>query len=626
MSARLSIWLLLVALLIASGVGGAMAAESRPIRVLTLFSQDRHIPWQDSIDRGLDDELKRSGRKLEFFREYLDAGRFPGGDKAALYESFLRAKYADMGIDVVLAEGLPAGRFLVERPDFLRPSKRLLVNYVGPVSDGSAVMPIGSDYIAAIREVLAVTGARKLVAVADTGDGGGFERLAQFKAAMDSMGGVEVEYLLDISLQDVGDRLSRLSSDTAVFYLLMFRDGRGTRVAPYVVAEELARRSAVPVFSHWTSLLGSGVAGGYMISGERVGMASARTALALAEGRSASEDDLARGAYGSFYDWRQLRRHGISEDRLPAGAELRWRQPSFFDEYRWPIILVLSLTLVLAVSVAVLLRLDVSRRRALAELDAERESLERHVAERTDELTRATESLNQSNQELQQFAYAVSHDLQEPLRSVTAYLQLLDRNAGPALSEESRGFLGFAVDGGRRMHAMIKDLLDYSRLRGDLGAAAMVDTTAALNDALENLHQRIEEAQATVTVSSLPSIQGVAPQLVRLFQNLVGNALKYAAPDRRPEISISSEGDGRMWTFSVTDNGIGIDPEYSDRVFGLFQRLQGRGAYEGNGVGLALCRRIVEGHGGRIWVEGRPGEGCTFRFTLPVVSALRGGE
>lgn len=620
MTVRRLLLLIAIGLLAAGGASGSLAAESAPAaKVLMLFSQDRAVPWQVEVDRGLSEQLKAASRPVEVYGEYLDAGRFPGEAKAAAMESFLAAKYGDSNIDVLVAEGARAGRFLEERPALLAGARRVLVNYAGPVKDGAVALPIRSDYVTALKELRDITGARKVVVLADTGDGAGKERVAQFRDAVAKVGGLEVEYLLDRPLDEVGNRLAQLGPDSVAYYLLMFRDRRGGKVSPFEAVHDLARRSAVPVFSHWTSLMGSGVAGGFMISGERLGAAAGRLALALAEDGGRPDLKVAgNGAYGSYYDWWQLRRFGIDEARLPAGAQILFRQPSFFDAYRWPIILVLSLTGVLALSVAGLLLLDVRRRQALRALAEERQSLERRVEERTADLSRTAVALERSNQELQQFAYAVSHDLQEPLRTVTGYLQLLERLLDKSLAGDAREFLTFAVDGGRRMHAMIKDLLEYSRLGIEDAPVSPVDADAALAEALQNLKGTIAERQAKVVSTGLPLVNASAPQLTRLFQNLIANALKYSSATRPPEVHVSAECDGLMWTFSVKDNGIGIPPEFGERVFGLFQRLHSRGQYDGNGVGLALCRRIVERHGGRIWVEGHPGEGSTFCFTLPV--------
>ncbi len=168
------------------------------------------------------------------------------------------------------------------------------------------------------------------------------------------------------------------------------------------------------------------------------------------------------------------------------------------------------------------------------------------------------------------------------------------------------------------MHAMITDLLEYSQVKMDTVAVGPVNSEQALATALDNLRGLIEQSGAGINRSTLPLVLASAPQVTRLFQNLVGNAIKYAAPGRPPEVIIGADCDGEFWQFWVQDNGIGIDPQYHQRIFGLFQRLHDRAHYQGTGVGLALCKRIVERHGGRIWIESEAGRGATFRFTLPV--------
>lgn len=248
-----------------------------------------------------------------------------------------------------------------------------------------------------------------------------------------------------------------------------------------------------------------------------------------------------------------------------------------------------------------------SHRRRTAELEA-------RVRERTAELER-------SNADLQQFAYAASHDLQAPLRTVASYLGLLERKVGPTLDAEGREYMDFALDGARRMNRLIKDLLDYARVDTRRAAPAPVDLGAALAGVQGDLRQVIAEAGATVTADALPTVVGDGAQLGRLLQNLVGNALKYRSPDRPPQVHVGAARDGGFWVVSVRDNGIGIDPDHFDRIFLIFQRLHGPRAYEGTGIGLAICKRIVENHGGRIWVDSTPGEGSTFHFTLPVAMA-----
>lgn len=253
------------------------------------------------------------------------------------------------------------------------------------------------------------------------------------------------------------------------------------------------------------------------------------------------------------------------------------------------------------------------------ELIEANEQLERDITERNraqQELTRKVEELARSNADLEQFAYVASHDLQEPLRMVISYTQLLARRYRGKLDTSADEFIGFAVDGASRMQQLIQDLLSYSRLTIRGKELQFTETGAACNAALENLRESIKNANAEVSVGPLPTVLADATQLAQLFQNLIGNAIKYRNR-RRPEIGVDARSDGNEWVFSVQDNGIGIEPQYFERIFQMFQRLHTRKDYSGTGIGLAICRKIVERHGGKIWVESHPGQGSTFLFTIP---------
>ena len=231
-------------------------------------------------------------------------------------------------------------------------------------------------------------------------------------------------------------------------------------------------------------------------------------------------------------------------------------------------------------------------------------------------LLQKVEELNRSNQELEQFAYIASHDLQEPLRMVASYTQLLSRRYKGQLGSDADEFIAFAVDGASRMQRLIQDLLAYSR--AGTKAKLLFDTSSeeALQQALVNLRGAIEESHAVVTHDPLPTVLADEMQLVQLFQNLVGNAVKYQNPGI-PRIHISAaRNGGNKWRFSIKDNGLGIDSQYFDKIFGMFQRLHKREEFAGTGVGLAICKKIVERHGGSISVESQPGHGSTFHFAL----------
>jgi PAS domain S-box-containing protein len=226
------------------------------------------------------------------------------------------------------------------------------------------------------------------------------------------------------------------------------------------------------------------------------------------------------------------------------------------------------------------------------------------------------EELRRSNEELERFAYVASHDLQEPLRTVASYVQLLSRRYRDRLDADAVDFIDFAVGGVRRMQLLIEDLLAFSRV-GTRGAPLVpANLQEVFEGTLASLHAALQESNATVTADPLPVVVADAGQVAQLLTNLIGNALKFRG-DLPPGVHVGAAQAGRMWTISVQDNGIGIAPEYFERIFVIFQRLHSREEYAGTGVGLAICKKIVERHGGRIWVESLPGQGARFSFTLP---------
>ncbi|MCW5878983.1 MAG: PAS domain-containing protein [Anaerolineales bacterium] len=244
----------------------------------------------------------------------------------------------------------------------------------------------------------------------------------------------------------------------------------------------------------------------------------------------------------------------------------------------------------------------------------EQKKLAEHLGQKNEELER-------SNKELEQFAYVASHDLQEPLRMVSSYMQLLESRYRKDLDGDALDFINYAVDGAQRMQRLIQDLLSFSRVGTQGQPPEPVDARQAVDDALQNLKVRIEETGAKITIADLPQVVADKNQLAQVFQNLVANAIKFRG-EAAPKIRISASQVDGFAEFSIKDNGIGFDAKYTDRIFVIFQRLNSRELYEGTGIGLAICKKIVERHSGRIWVESKPGKGSQFFFTFPLVPEL----
>jgi light-regulated signal transduction histidine kinase (bacteriophytochrome) len=238
-------------------------------------------------------------------------------------------------------------------------------------------------------------------------------------------------------------------------------------------------------------------------------------------------------------------------------------------------------------------------------------------AEQLEQAIRQREELARSNTELERFAYVASHDLQEPLRMVTSYLQLIEQLYADKLDDEAREFIQFAVDGAARMRVLIQDLLAYSRVNTRGQSFERIQLSRLLERAIANLQLSIDESGATLDLEPLPEISGDSTQMTQLFQNLISNAIKFRQPTQPLQIQIGAARQAEDWLFWVTDNGIGIESQYTERIFLIFQRLHHRADYPGTGIGLAVCKKIVERHGGRLWVESQPGQGSKFHFTIP---------
>ena len=244
-----------------------------------------------------------------------------------------------------------------------------------------------------------------------------------------------------------------------------------------------------------------------------------------------------------------------------------------------------------------------------------RDITDRKLAE--EELQLTMDRLSRSNEELEQFAHIASHDLQEPLRMVSSYTQLLERRYKDKLDSDANEFIGYAVDGAKKMQTQINDLLAYSRITTQGTLFEATNCADIFDNAVSNLAAMIGESGAMVTREILPTLPADASQLVSVFQNLIGNGIKYHG-DQPPRIQVSAVESGDEWLFSFKDNGIGIESEFAERIFVVFQRLHSQAKYGGTGIGLAICKKVIERHGGRIWVESEPGKGSTFYFTLPI--------
>ncbi len=431
----------------------------------------------------------------------------------------------------------------------------------------------------------------------------------RFLYIQDASGGVRIESPQDEGVR-IGDSVDAIGFPTAGQYAPVLEDGAFRRIGT-------AATAPVPVdLTHTTSLTGDYDAELIRIQGTLLGRSKQGDDLVLAmETNGATfaallSDNRSHIQVRSIPVGSRLNITGVwsvETDELRRATSFRVllrsaadvvviELPSWWNATRI-LVLLGTLAIVIALSTAWVI---VLRRRV-------------HV--QTAELRSQAAELSRSNAELEQFAYVASHDLQEPLRMVASYTQLLARRYQGKLGQDADEFIAFAVDGAKRMQNLINDLLAYSRVGTKGSELRLTDAEAALSSALVNVRAAIEDSGAVIRHSPLPIVYADPVQLVQVFQNLLGNAIKFhgGAP---PEIDVAREETPEEWSFSVHDNGIGIDPKHADRIFQVFQRLHNRKDYPGTGIGLAICKKIAERHGGRIWVVSQPGQGATFHFTI----------
>jgi signal transduction histidine kinase len=271
-------------------------------------------------------------------------------------------------------------------------------------------------------------------------------------------------------------------------------------------------------------------------------------------------------------------------------------------------------------------RSEIEVHRANNQLQEKIIQLDRLNQELEDRVKERTAGLERSNQDLQQFAFVASHDLQEPLRMVSSYLGLLSKSCQGKLDAEAEKYIGFAVDGAARMQALIRDLLAYAQVSAQAPVLTRTRLADVVSQARYALLASVRETGAEIAIEPLPEVDVDPLKMSLVFQNLLSNAIKFRQPGGKPCIQIAARKEDGEWRISVRDRGIGFDPKYAKKIFGAFQRLHGKGEYPGTGIGLAICSRIIDGHGGRIWAEADPGAGATFHFTLPELSDSLPGE
>ncbi|QEM68052.1 hypothetical protein FO488_07685 [Geobacter sp. FeAm09] len=592
--------------LAAAGPAHAAGSAEQKTRILILNSYHPYYSWSDNELIGIVETLRRARPDIEPTVEYLDCKYFPNMEHFGKIRDLFIQKYRHVTIPLVIAVDNPALDFALKYRDAIFPGAPLV--FCG-INGFEPAMLKGQSRVTGVAERLDVRGTvalmlkvhpatRQIFVIHDYTSTG----LATRRQAEEDLKGfkepVAIRYMDNLTTDDMLRQLSSLPADSLVLALSYSRDRDGRVFDHTKIAQLLGERSPVPVYGGHEERIGHGIIGGCLLGGKQHGAQAAEMALEILNGRDIATLPVYTGQTTRVvFDYTQLTRFHIPLSLLPYGCTIVNKPVSFYERYTrlvWTTIFVIaSLGMIIT-----LLAVNITQsRRAARELAVKAQELEK------------------SNAELKEFNMLAYHDLQEPLRVIGGFVQLLEKRYAGKLDRDADEFIGIIVANVSHLKHLFNDLLTYLNLGRHPIRRAPLDGTEIVTGALAGLQEQIARRDASVTHAPFPQITGDRALLVMLLRHLLENALKFSR--QTPVIAIECRCVEDRHIISVQDNGIGIAPEYREKIFSLFKKLHNRDEYPGTGIGLAVCKRIVELHGGRIWLESEPDKGSTFFFSLP---------
>lgn len=612
------LWLALVIAVPCAATGVAQQAVENK-RVLILFSNDSFTATQVTIDRALRSTLRNgSSVPVETYSEYVGNTRAGNGYEKE-FVALLRRKYEGKKFDVIFGIGqFPINVLLRNRAELfpgtpivsLAIDQRLVAGlFPAPGLTGvwgeinfKPTLELALALHAGIRRVVVIQG------VSETDKEWATRAQEDFREYESRL---EFSYLTGLTVPEMRNALAGLPPHTIVFFVSNIRDKAGNIYESPDYLRQVAQASAAPIYGTTDGQLGNGIVGGSLLGFEALGTEGGQVGLRVLAG----EKPGAIAAHGipsvPMFDWRELKRRDVGEDRLPVGSVVRFKELTFWERYKWHVVAALTLIALQAALIAVLL---VERRRR----QRAREALDRLNAELEERIAARTAALADKSRELEAFAYSVAHDLKAPLHSIDGYSRLLLEDYSEDLAAEARSFLGTIQTSTGEMGQLIDDLLAYSRLERREFKPSRLELHPLLIKLVEQKRREVAEHDIDFVVNVKGgAIVADANGLTQSLRNYLDNAVKFTrqTPGARIEVGTRETVEGcLLW---VRDNGIGFDNKYQDQIFGIFQRLNPAKDYPGTGIGLAIVRKAMERMGGRAWGESSPGRGATFYLEIP---------
>jgi signal transduction histidine kinase len=592
-----------------------------PKRILVLYWYNKDFPGNVLFEQGFQAVLQsaRLGN-VEIYPEYLESNRFPGEAQSVFLRDYLRQKYADRYIDTVVAVTDASFDFLLKNRTVLFPHSPILfvavkhptadqlmagpgITGIVPVSTHSKTLELALHLHPGTEQVFFVSGTLE--------HDKRFEIIAR-KELQGFDGRVPITYLTDLAPEELAVKTRSLPKRSIILYAWQQSlNKQGQVVESWELLSSISPSASAPIYGMGSVNVGRGLVGGYVASSEANGTRIAEIAVRILNGERAQDIPVEDAPAVLMFDWRELRRWGISEDRLPSGSIVRFKELTFWGRNKWRIIGLLTLIALQTSFITALLIERRRRQRSKDALDQLNTELEQRIAART-------AALNNKSRELETFAYSVAHDLKAPLRGIDGYSRLLLEDYAESLNDEGRSFLETIQTSTEEMGQLIDDLLAYSRLERREFKPDRLELKPLITRLVGQKQRELADRNIDFVVDVNGGIvEADANGLIQSLGNYLDNAVKFTRQVPHPRIEVGSKVTATNCLLWVRDNGVGFDIKYHDRIFDIFQRLNPGEDYPGTGIGLAIVRKAMERMGGRAWAESQPGQGATFYLEIP---------